>query len=97
MARVVCGSDELTRSHGSINQLRDQQEIMELRKHLIPHPTPIRQYHPIHIHRSRRPLTVPHSPNIGDKRKKQLAAEREASLVQEQQQASHEAEMIDGH
>ncbi|KAG0235716.1 Protein tpx2 [Mortierella sp. GBA43] len=66
------------------DELRQQQETRELRKQLVAHPVPIRHYQPIHIHRSTRPLTVPHSPNIGDKRKKQMMAEREAALAQEQ-------------
>ncbi|KAF9938597.1 Protein tpx2, partial [Modicella reniformis] len=54
------------------DELRVQQEIREIRKHLVPHPTSIRHYPPIEIHKSSRPLTVPQSPNIGEKRKRQM-------------------------
>ncbi|KAF9184112.1 Protein tpx2 [Haplosporangium sp. Z 767] len=59
------------------DELRELQELRTLRQRLVPHPTPIRDYPRIEIHRSTRPLTVPHSPNIGEKRKRQLMLERE--------------------
>src|SRR5690554_2817454 len=57
--------------------MREQQELRALRQRLVPHPTPIRDYPRIEIHRSTRPLTVPHSPNIGEKRKRQLMLKRD--------------------
>ncbi|KAG0201848.1 Protein tpx2 [Mortierella sp. GBA30] len=66
------------------DELREQQELRELRKRLVPHPTPIREYPRIEIHKSTRLLTVPHSPNIGEKRKRQMTLERELSTYEDQ-------------
>ncbi|KAF9962625.1 Protein tpx2 [Mortierella alpina] len=65
------------------DELRELQELRELRKRLVPHPTPIRDYPRIEIHKSTRPLTIPHSPNIGEKRKRQMTLEREISSSHE--------------
>ncbi|KAF9965677.1 Protein tpx2 [Mortierella alpina] len=65
------------------DELRELQELRELRKRLVPHPTPIRDYPRIEIHKSTRPLTIPHSPNIGEKRKRQMTLEREMSSSHE--------------
>ncbi|KAG0263021.1 Protein tpx2 [Mortierella polycephala] len=59
------------------DEMREQQELRALRLRLVPHPTPIRDYPRIEIHRSTRPLTVPHSPNIGEKRKRQPILKRD--------------------
>ncbi|KAF8926364.1 hypothetical protein EDD21DRAFT_378515 [Dissophora ornata] len=91
------------------NELREQQELRELRQRLVPHPTPIRDYPRIEIHKSARPLTVPRSPVIGDKRKRQMTLERELSSVEEdhsqpsqdqyehQQQQHEQHESVDPH
>ncbi|KAG0359371.1 hypothetical protein BG005_000919 [Podila minutissima] len=55
-------------------ELREQRELRKLRERLVPHPTPIKYYPPIEIHKSTKPLTTPHSPNIGDKRKRMESA-----------------------
>ncbi|KAF9370533.1 hypothetical protein CPB97_002673 [Podila verticillata] len=52
------------------DELREQQELRKLRARLVPHPTPIKYYPRIEIHKSTKPLTTPRSPNIGDKRKR---------------------------
>ncbi|KAG0355451.1 hypothetical protein BGZ54_001148 [Gamsiella multidivaricata] len=64
------------------DELREQQELRELRLRLVPHPTPIRDYPRIDIHKSSRPLTVPRSPSIGEKRKRQMTLEREVPDAQ---------------
>ncbi|KAK3809435.1 MAG: hypothetical protein J3Q66DRAFT_353847 [Benniella sp.] len=69
---------EMTDEKAREDELREQQEVREMRKRLTPHPAPIRHYPPLVIHRSTRPLTVPHSPNIGDKRKRQMTVEEDA-------------------
>ncbi|KAG0021233.1 hypothetical protein BGZ81_009030 [Podila clonocystis] len=56
------------------DELREQRELRKLRERLVPHPTPIKYYPPIEIHKSTKPLTTPHSPNIGDKRKRMESA-----------------------
>ncbi|KAG0005849.1 hypothetical protein BGZ79_001042 [Entomortierella chlamydospora] len=66
------------------DELREQQELKELRRRLVPHPTPIRDYPRIEIHKSARALTVPRSPNIGEKRKRQMTLERELSISHEE-------------
>jgi len=48
-------------------QLRDERER---RQASVSHAGPIRHYSPIDIRRSTRPLTVPKSPNIGEKRRR---------------------------
>ncbi|KAF9154349.1 hypothetical protein DFQ26_000258 [Actinomortierella ambigua] len=48
---------------------REQQQLRTSRQQTMFHANPIRHYPPIAIHRSDKPLTVPRSPLIGDKRK----------------------------
>ncbi|KAG9324607.1 hypothetical protein KVV02_004101 [Mortierella alpina] len=72
------------------DELRELQELRELRKRLVPHPTPIRDYPRIEIHKSTRPLTIPHSPNIGEKRKRQMTLEREISSSHEDHYHHHQ-------
>ncbi|KAF9343670.1 hypothetical protein BGX26_005381 [Mortierella sp. AD094] len=73
------------------DELREQRELKELRQRLVPHPTPVRDYPRIEIHKSSRALTVPRSPNIGEKRKRQMTLERELSSTHEEryQSSSH--------
>ncbi|KAI1315666.1 hypothetical protein EDD11_000559 [Mortierella claussenii] len=61
------------------DEIREQQELKELRQRLVPHPEPIRDYPRIDIQKSTRPLTIPRSPNIGEKRKRQMTLDRELS------------------
>ncbi|KAG0233808.1 hypothetical protein BGW42_007179 [Actinomortierella wolfii] len=51
------------------DEYREQQELRKLRQQTIIHANPIRHYPPITIQRSDKPLTVPRSPLIGEKRK----------------------------
>ncbi|KAG0243615.1 hypothetical protein BGW41_001826 [Actinomortierella wolfii] len=51
------------------DEYREQQELRKLRQQTIIHANPIRHYPPITIQRSGKPLTVPRSPLIGEKRK----------------------------
>jgi len=44
--------------------------MRRLRQQTVVKLTPIRHYSPIEIHKSTKPLTTPHSPNIGEKRKR---------------------------
>ncbi|KAG0325760.1 hypothetical protein BGZ99_000205 [Dissophora globulifera] len=66
------------------DELREQQDVKEMRQRLVPHPTPIRDYPRIEIHKSTRQLTVPKSPVIGEKRKRQLTLDRELSRSAEE-------------
>ncbi|KAF9427579.1 hypothetical protein BGZ76_002289 [Entomortierella beljakovae] len=70
----------------------EEREMRELRQRLVPHPTPIRDYPRIEIHKSSQPLTVPRSPNIGEKRKHQLTLEREFSHAHEEHHRDHDQE-----
>ncbi|GJJ71244.1 hypothetical protein EMPS_03594 [Entomortierella parvispora] len=56
------------------DELRELQEIRRLRQQTVVKLTPIRHYSPIEIHKSTKPLTTPHSPNIGEKRKRMEGA-----------------------
>ncbi|KAF9127516.1 Protein tpx2 [Mortierella sp. 14UC] len=67
------------------DELRELRELRALRERLVPHPTPIRNYPRIEIHKSTRPLTTPRSPNIGQKRKRQMTLDREESNDYEEQ------------
>ncbi|KAG0252936.1 Protein tpx2, partial [Linnemannia exigua] len=67
------------------DELRELRELRALRERLVPHPTPIKDYPRIEIHKSTRPLTTPRSPNIGQKRKRQMTLEREESNDYEEQ------------
>ncbi|KAG0046239.1 hypothetical protein BGZ83_008560 [Gryganskiella cystojenkinii] len=60
------------------DELRDLQETRRLRQKTVVRVTPIRHYNRIEIQKSTRPLTTPHSPNIGEKRKRR---EHEASQL----------------
>lgn len=68
------------------DELREMRELRALRERLVPHPTPIKEYPRIEIHKSTRPLTTPRSPNIGQKRKRQMTLERDASLDHEDEE-----------
>ncbi|KAF9325874.1 Protein tpx2 [Linnemannia elongata] len=68
------------------DELREMRELRALRERLVPHPTPIKEYPRIEIHKSTRPLTTPRSPNIGQKRKRQMTLERDASHDQEEEE-----------
>ncbi|KAF9578753.1 hypothetical protein BGW38_005296, partial [Lunasporangiospora selenospora] len=65
-------SEEIRAQKAREDELREHQEVREMRKRMIPHPEPIRHYSPIEIHRSTRALTVPKSPKLGDKRRRQV-------------------------
>ncbi|KAG0220301.1 hypothetical protein BGX33_003561 [Mortierella sp. NVP41] len=71
------------------DELRELRELKALRERLVPHPVPIRDYPRIEIHRSTRSLTVPRSPNIGEKRKRQMTLERELSSAREEHPHHH--------
>ncbi|KAF8941430.1 hypothetical protein BGZ47_007381 [Haplosporangium gracile] len=68
------------------DELRELRELRALRERLVPHPTPIKDYPRIEIHKSTRPLTTPRSPNIGHKRKRQMTLERDISHDQEEEE-----------
>ncbi|KAF9548021.1 hypothetical protein EC957_007304 [Mortierella hygrophila] len=67
------------------DELREMRELRALRERLVPHPTPIKEYPRIEIHKSTRPLTTPKSPNIGQKRKRQMTLERDVSHDHEEE------------
>jgi hypothetical protein len=46
--------------------------IRKLRKESVHHAQPIRNFAPVVVHPSAKPLTVPESPAIGKKRSKKL-------------------------
>ncbi|KAF8979324.1 Protein tpx2, partial [Entomortierella lignicola] len=71
------------------DELQQLRELKELRQRLVPHPTPIRDYPRIEIRKSSRPLTVPRSPNIGEKRKRQMTLERELSNAYDEDNQIH--------
>ncbi|KAF9151670.1 hypothetical protein BG015_006373 [Linnemannia schmuckeri] len=69
-----------------VEPLRELRELRALRERLVPHPTPIKDYPRIEIHKSTRPLTTPRSPNIGQKRKRQMTLERDISHDHEEEE-----------
>ncbi|KAG0286833.1 hypothetical protein BGZ96_009123 [Linnemannia gamsii] len=72
-------SQDLLAEKAREDELRELRELRALREKLVPHPTPIKDYPRIEIHKSTRTLTTPRSPNIGQKRKRQMTLERDVS------------------
>ncbi|KAF9926479.1 hypothetical protein FBU30_003950 [Linnemannia zychae] len=70
-------AQELLAAKAREDELRELRELKALRERLVPHPTPIKDYPRIEIHKSTRPLTTPRSPNIGQKRKRQMVMDSE--------------------
>ncbi|GJJ73405.1 hypothetical protein EMPS_05763 [Entomortierella parvispora] len=68
-----------------VQEAREQElrEERERRQATVTHAGPIRHYSPIDIRRSTRPLTVPKSPNIGEKRRRLIRELEEAQQVHE--------------
>ena len=62
------------------NQVRDQQQIRQLRTELVHHAQPIKKFAPIKIEFANRKVTKPISPLIGEKRRQKLQALKESNV-----------------